>query len=165
VFKKLQLKIKLLKYQKDKLLLYSSVALTVIFCIWAFNSTPPTKDLTSEATEMGTAIPKGFSIIPLELANAPGLSALITKNGIIDVYRSKSPRPLIENLRVIKLSAGEGPLFGALIPEDLLGRVQDSLTHRGLRGVLKSVGSGMTKLHFAEGKKRGLESINIGEEI
>jgi hypothetical protein len=165
MLKKLQLKLRG-QYQEDKILTLLALALIVVSCIWALCSPGKHANENTEGlSELGTTIPKGFSIVPIELANAQGLSGLITKNAVVDVFLAKQNIPLLENLRILKLSAGEGPLFGALVPEKTLGQAQELLSHQGLRGVLKPSNSGPTRFHLQSKVTHPFQEISIQEDL
>jgi len=135
------------------------VILTVICSLWLAHSNPPDEPLQ----EIGVSIPSGQLIVPLELANAQALSGLITRNAIIDVFKSGETEPLVESLRVLKLSSGEGPLFGALVPENLAGSLQDVFSSSKLRGAIKTNMSGATQFHLRNKFKPSLLEIPIGD--
>ena len=165
MLEKLQRQLNFRFIKNDKILLIASIALTAVLSLWAMFTPAQHEDHVESASELGTSIPKGYSIVPLELSNSQGLSGMIAKNGIIDVFMSKQNAPLIENLRILKLSAGEGPLFGALIPEKMVGKMQNILERSGLRGVLKPANAATTKINLPNKRQKLIQEITIEEDL
>ena len=161
MFKKLYEK--LIGQSKEKWIMAVSLILTVIISLWILQGGNPSYN-DAEPTELGVTIPRGFLIVPLELANAASINTMISRNGVIDVFAPKQNRPVVENLRVIKLNAGEGPLFGALVPDKNAGLYQDYFSRPHLRAAVRTLDTGPTKFHGFNGSKDQLTLVEVKED-
>jgi hypothetical protein len=115
-------------------------------------------------TEIGVVIPKGFLIVPLQLSNEATMDSLVQRHAIVDLFLPGQRIALVENLRIMKLSAGVGPAFGALVPEQIAGRVQDVFSRPNLRAAIRTMNAGPAKFHFKSSSKQLLTEISTGEE-
>ena len=148
--------------QKEKFLVPVVVTVAILLAMWVAEKDSP-KESDSEISELSTTIPKGMLVVPLELANGSALSALISRNAIVDIFQAGEHRPLVENLRIIKLNAGDGPLFGALVPEKLAGGLQDAFSHPKLKAAIRTLNSGPTSYHLKDSSRSLLTEIAVGE--
>lgn len=144
---------------KEKIFVFLALVLTVLTAL--FLSSP--KKTERDVPELGQIIPKGFLVVPLELANAESLSHMIQQNGIINVYSQGLKNPLVENLKILKLNNGIGPLFGALVPQKMATRLQEELSKEGLRGALCPLSENSLKIHLPI-KNKHVSEITIWEE-
>jgi hypothetical protein len=149
------------KFGRERAIIGASVLCAIILALWIAHSEPI--EGKTEAEELGVVIPKGQLIVPLEMANSAALNGLITRTAVIDLFKAGEPIALVEGLRVLKLSAGEGPLFGALIPEKMAGQLQDIFANPKLRGAIKTNLSGPTQFHLHFSQKTTVVEIPTGE--
>jgi hypothetical protein len=160
VYEKLRLQLR--EYPREKIIFASVVVLTILLALWIAER-EPVKDGDANA-EMSLNIPKGMLVVPLELANGNALSALVSHAAIVDVFQSGEKRALVENLRIIKLNAGEGPLFGALVPEKVAGGLQEIFSHPKLKAAIRTLNSGATLFHLNSPGKPLLSEVPVGED-
>lgn len=149
------------KHGRERTLVGASVVVAIFLALWIAHSEPT--ETKSETEELGVVIPKGQLIVPLEMANSVALNGLINRNAIIDLFKSGEPLPIVEGLRILKLSAGEGPLFGALVPEKMAGKLQDIFANPKLRGAIRPTLSGPTQFHIHDSQKTSVLEISTGE--
>ncbi len=156
-----KLREKLIGQPKEKWLLALALVGTVIMSLWIIQGGQP--EASNESNELGLTIPKGFLIVPLELANARAIDGMISHNGIVDVFLSKQNKPMVENLRIVKLESGEGALFGALVPEKNAGLYQEYFSRPHLRAAVRTLNSGPTKFNGLFESQTTLTQIEIRE--
>lgn len=152
---------RLKQYPREKWLMPAVVTLSVVTALWVAgrdNGHPG-----GDGTELSTSIPKGFLVVPLELMNASSLSSLVSKNAVLDIFDPSTDKAVVENLRVIKLSAGDGPLFGALVPDAMAGRLQEVFSRPKLRGAVRTLNAGPTSFHLNTSSKPLLTEVSVGE--
>ena len=147
---------------RERVMIASLVVLTVILALWIGGRDGP-KESTTEFSELSLTIPKGFLVVPLELANSGALASLVARNAVFDVFQPGEKKAIVENLRVLKLSAGEGPLFGALVPDTMAGALQEIFGRPKLRGAVRTLNSGPTSFHLNSSSKPLLTEISVGE--
>ncbi len=79
-------------------------------------------------TSVDTFIPKGFVLIPIEVANPESLNDIIGDFGYVDLYadRSKSEDPmfklLVKNIRLLK-SPVDSTIIAVLSPESMVKQI------------------------------------------
>ncbi len=127
---------------KEYLILGGSIFLTVLCVLFLGMSKSPAPDETP--FEIGVKIPKGFTLIPIQLRNASSLSTLISEQGIIDVFEGSQTHAVVENLRILKVHNEVGPVFGALAPDRDAGYLQNKFAQNNLRGTLKPLSTSTT---------------------
>ena len=150
--------------KKENIFILGAILLTIILSLWIFStSSSPGLAQGTEEADIGLVIPSGQLIVPLELANASALNALVSRNAVIDVFKPGESGPMVEGLRIIKLNAGEGPLFGALVPERLAGSLQNIFSNPKLRGAIRATKSGPTEFHTSHSTKSNLIEVPIGD--
>lgn len=71
--------------QQNKLLLFSFLAFVLFSIFYSMNKKEEAKKF-QDKIYADTYIPKGFVLIPIELANFESVSALVDQFGIIDLY-------------------------------------------------------------------------------
>ncbi len=71
--------------KQNKLLLCSFLVFIAFSLLYSLNRKEPTKK-SQELIYADTYIPKGFVLVPIELANFESVSALIDQFGVIDLY-------------------------------------------------------------------------------
>lgn len=137
----------------------------VFLTLWIFFDNKP-KDAQPQdvVTEIGVVIPKGFLVVPLQLNNATTLDSLVQRNAIVDLFQPGQRVAVVENLRILKLSAGEGPAFGALVPDKMAGAVQDLFSRPNLRAAIRTMNSGPTQFHLSQPSHKLLVEIPTGDE-
>jgi hypothetical protein len=118
---------------KNKILMFSSLILTVLSFLWIFQKEPHTPE--KETDELGTVIPVGYLIVPVELQNAKSLSMMVERQGVIDLFLRG--QILARNLKIIKLSKDENTVFGALVPDKLASQLQFIFASKNLNGALR----------------------------
>jgi hypothetical protein len=106
--------------KQNKWLLFSFLAFISFSMIYSMNrkDEPPK---TPERIYADTYIPKGFVLIPIELANYESVSALIDQFGVIDLYAGAPQMAGSVKIasRVKMLRAPLNPhLFAILVPEN-----------------------------------------------
>ena len=87
---------------KDRIQIVAVVSLVSIVALWIYQRPGETKDTDRDNSEMGVVIPKGFLIVPLDLANVRQISGMISKYGVLDVFNSRSNQLVARNLHVSK---------------------------------------------------------------
>jgi hypothetical protein len=149
------------RFGRERLLMGSLVILAVVIALWVceFNSTPQ----NGESQELGVMIPAGQLVVPIELANANALANLVAKMAVVDLFTAGQVKPLVEGLRILKLSGGDGPLFGALVPQKMAGYLQDAFSKPKLRAAIKASSSGPTQFHLKESQKISIVEVDTGE--
>jgi hypothetical protein len=150
------------KLTKEHGLLAGAIILTVSMSMW-INQRTPQND--GGPVELGTVIPKGFLMIPLELANRNSLAGLITHNAVIDVFQPGQTVALAENLRVLKLQQEEGVLFGALVPAEMAGPLQEVFGRPKLKGAMRTMDAGPTKFHIPKSNHSLVTEISVEEGL
>ena len=133
--------------KRDKILMGLGVIALTVASLWLSQGPGREEDHGPGSDEIGTVIPMGQLVIPLELANAQTLASLVHQHAVIDVYLPKTTKPVIENLKIIKLAHEGGPLFGALVPQKDAGRLQDLFSKPTLRAAVRPDNSGSTVIH------------------
>jgi hypothetical protein len=150
------------KFDKERSIILGIIIVGVIISLWLASNSQSNPD---QPMDFGLVIPKGFLIIPLELANAKALSSLVNQNAIVDVFMQGQNQALVENLRIIKLNAGEGPLFGGLVPENMAGQIQDLFSRPRLTAALRTATAGPTRFHLYQKSKTLLVEVPTGDEL
>lgn len=146
---------------KEKTLLLGSLLATIILTLWIVQAPKTENADQKEDFEMGLTIPKGFLMVPLELANGQALSHLVQKQAVIDLFQKGMKLPLAENLRIIKLNAGEGPVFGALVPDDKARFLQNLFSQPHFHAALKTLNAGPTRFHLSDTHQSSLTVISV----
>jgi hypothetical protein len=152
------------KWGREKAIVLVSALPVVLLTLWIAHSNPE-PNAPNDIQEIGVVIPAGQLVVPLELANAAALNALVNRNGIVDLFKTGEKIPLVENLRIIKLTAGEGPLFGALVPDKMAGQLQDVFANPKLRAAIRTNKAGPTRFHLQESSKSSVLEISTGDNI
>jgi hypothetical protein len=148
-----------IRYGKERVLIFVAVILTIICTLWIAHSTPQEEG----PSELGVSIPPGQLVVPIELANASALNSLVMRTAVIDVFKPGEQSPLVEGLRVLKLSSGEGPLFGALVPEKVAGSLQEIFSNAKLRAAIRTSHTGPAQFHIHTKIKSTLLEVPIGD--
>lgn len=161
-----KLKAKFLDYykaHKERTLILGALFLTSLTFLWIFEkpSAPPATASASEPSEMGVNIPKGFLVVPLELANARTISLMMNRMGVIDVF-APGERLLAKNLRILKLNNDENTAFGALVPDKKASQLQSLFANKNLRGALRTLTAEPAQF-FTNSSKARIETYNVQE--
>lgn len=146
---------------REYLIFGGTVFLTIVSILYmGMSSKSAPKE---DAFEIGLRIPHNFTLIPIELRNASALSALISDQGIIDVFEGKKEEPLVRNLRVIKIYNDSGTVLGALVANKDAGFLQNKFASPNLRGTLKSLNSKSTVV--SKGRKTPSTAVVVETQI
>jgi len=137
---------KLKSLSREQLIILVATLFAVIATLWALSSGTSSTRPTKEEGEVGLVVPKDFVVMPLELKNGQALSTLISTTAVVDLYQAGEKHAFIENLKIFKLDAGEGPLFGALVPEAMSGQVSEIFSRPSLMAALRKASSSPTRL-------------------
>lgn len=94
----------------------------IVFLILYFTlNKKNTKPRTPDVIYADTLIPKGYVLVPIELANLNAVAGLINQYGVIDLYGGDSPENSVQIATRIKIL--RAPLnpnhYAVLVPEDL----------------------------------------------
>jgi hypothetical protein len=150
---------------KDRMLLPIAILALVLMALWIFQADRrPDESETAQQEEFGVTIPRGFLLLPLELANAASVSSMIHRRGVVDVFLGRQSSAIAANLRVIKLQAENGALFGALVPETRAAVLQDLFSRRGLRAAVKTTQAGPTTFRVKSPGRSLLTEIPVQDE-
>lgn len=104
---------------QNKLLAISFLVFIAFSMIYSWTK-PKEKSQVSEKIYADTFIPKGYVLVPVELANFDSVSALIDQFGVIDLYAGapQSTGSIKIASRIKMLRAPLNPqLFAVLVPE------------------------------------------------
>ncbi len=105
--------------QNNKVLLLSFLILIAAYFLF---SPKNSKNLTSEKVYADTMIPKGQVLIPIELANAESVSALMDQFGIVDLYsasaNSVGTTKLASKVKILRAPLNPNQ-YAVLVPESL----------------------------------------------
>ncbi|MDZ4676103.1 MAG: hypothetical protein SGI74_01230 [Oligoflexia bacterium] len=151
------------KFTKEHYILLGTLILTVLMSLWIGQK--PVAQAEQETTEVSVLIPKGFLMIPLQLANGDSIASLIHRNAVIDVFKAGQKIALAQNLRVLKLPQEDGALFGALVPSDIAGTLQEIFSSPKLRGAIRTLNSGVTKFSIPKPRSSLLTEIHVDEDL
>ena len=77
------------KLGRERAAILGVVILGVMVSLWL--ATPGASN-PDQPFDLSLVIPKGFLVIPIELANAKSLAALVNQNGVVDVFRAGDRR-------------------------------------------------------------------------
>ncbi len=107
--------------QQNKMLLISFVVL--IICYFAFS---PKKDgpanSKKEPIYADTMIPKGYVLIPVELANADSMAALMDQYGVVDLYSgsatARGSRKIATKVKILRAPLNPNQ-YAVLVPDQL----------------------------------------------
>ena len=107
--------------QQNKMLALSFLILILVYFIFA-----PKKDSAStsknERIYADTLIPKGFVLIPIELANAETVSSLMDQYGVVDLYSgtaaSKSNKKIASKVKILRAPLNPNQ-YAVLVPDEL----------------------------------------------
>jgi hypothetical protein len=149
---------------KETLLGPVVLVVLVLTALWIFKVDEKPIASHEGGEEFGITIPRGFLLLPLELANADSISGMIRSRGVVDVFLGRRSQALAVNLRVIKLQSGEGPVFGALIPEVHAPVLQDLFSKPGLRAAVKPIDAGKTSFGILGRGPARLVEIAVEED-
>jgi hypothetical protein len=111
---------KKMKISSQNKLLAASFLVFILFSMIYSWTRPKEKAHVSEKIYADTYIPKGFVLVPVELANFDSVSALIDQFGVIDLYvgAPQSAGSVKIASRIKMLRAPLNPqLFAVLVPE------------------------------------------------
>jgi len=147
------------RYGKERIAICGVVILVIIVTLWIAQWSP-TED---PSTELGLSIPVGQLVVPLELANSAALNGLVNRTAVVDLFTPGDKNPFVESLRILKLSNGDGTLFGALVPEKLAGQLQDAFSKSKLRAAIRATQAAPTQFHVHVKNKSTLLEVPIGE--
>ncbi len=106
--------------QNNKMLLLSFLILILAYFLFSPNKA---KNQSSEKIYADTLIPKGFVLIPLELANADSVSALMDQYGVVDLYSGS-----VNTVGSTKLASKVKILRAPLNPNQYAVLVEESLS-------------------------------------
>lgn len=150
--------------KKDKIIPWVVVLCATLITIF-FSQKSSTQKTVEESDLFGAVIPKGMLIVPIQLENSAGLEKLIQRQGVIDVFAPGKELPIAENLRIIKLDPGEGPVFGALVPQESGRLFQEVFSLPTLKGAMKNTNSPATRFHLQDKvtRQKGFQEIQIQE--
>lgn len=103
----------------NKVLLLSFLILIAAYILFS----PKNKtNATSEKVYADTMIPKGQVLIPIELANAESVSALMDQFGVVDLYsasaNSVGTRKLASKVKILRAPLNPNQ-YAVLVPENL----------------------------------------------
>ena len=132
---------------REKWIMGGVFVVLLFLSLWVSQSPQADTLSKSEGDEIGTQIPMGFVVLPLELANTKTLGPMIHRHAVIDVFLPRQNRPVSESLKIIKLENDSGPLFGALVPQKSAGSLQELFSRPTLRGAVRPDQSGKTIVH------------------
>lgn len=159
-------RLKILK--AEEIFTLAGILLAIVVSIWVMEKPKPDASNLNppkEEGEIGLVVPAGFVVLPLELQNAQALASLVTGHGLVDLYEPGRRRVFLEALKIFRLEAGEGPLFGALVPSDISEEVARYFAKPVLVGAIRAATKKPTRLHVEKLLARPvLTTVPIEEE-
>ncbi len=116
---------------KTKVVLVLFVFTILVLLFMNFKNTPPGMPEPEATESTDTIIPKGFVLVPLEIANSQTLAQLISEFGLVDLYSitkdSTKGRKVATKVKLIRAPM-DPTQFAVLLPENLSS---DFLTEPG----------------------------------
>ncbi len=114
--------------QQNKLLALSFLILILVYFIFA-----PKKDssipIKNDRIYADTLIPKGFVLIPIELANAETVSALMDQYGVVDLYSgtaaTKGNKKIASKVKILRAPLNPNQ-YAVLVPDELSNLIMSS---------------------------------------
>ena len=105
--------------QNNKVLLLSFLILIAAYFLFSPNNANPNKP---EKIYADTMIPKGQVLIPIELANAESVSALMDQYGVVDLYSASANTVgairLASKVKILRAPLNPNQ-YAVLVPENL----------------------------------------------
>lgn len=107
--------------QQNKMLLISFLALTI--CYFVFSPKKDSMAVTKkDPIYADTMIPKGFVLIPIELANADSVAALMDQYGVVDLYSgsmaARGSRKIATKVKILRAPLNPNQ-YAVLVPDQL----------------------------------------------
>lgn len=113
--------------QQHKILLFSFLFLVVAYLLFGISNEPPPSKV--EKIYADTMIPKGFVLIPVELANADTVSALMDQYGVVDLFsgslNDKGTRKIASRVKILRAPLNPHQ-YAVLVPESLSQSIMSS---------------------------------------
>lgn len=114
--------------QQNKILLCSFIFLIVVYLIFGLK-TETVGQNKMEKIYADTMIPKGFVLIPIELANVDTVSALMGQFGVVDLFtgsmNQKGNRKLASKVKLLRAPLNPNQ-YAVLVPESLSQLIMSS---------------------------------------
>ena len=150
------------KLHKERTLIAVALLLTSLTFLWIFEKPAEVKEGPGEPSELGVSVPKGYLVVPLELANSKYISMMVSRMGVVDVFTPTS-RLLAKNLRILKLSNEEASAFGALVPENRATELQGLFSNKNLKAALRTLTNEPTQFFSHDPTKAKIETYFVQE--
>lgn len=114
--------------QQNKILLCSFMFLIVIYLLFGIKSDKP-EQKKLDKVYADTLIPKGFVLIPIELANVDTISALMDQYGVVDLFsgslNQKGSRKIASRVKILRAPLNPNQ-YAVLVQEDLSAVIMNS---------------------------------------
>ncbi|MBC7464686.1 MAG: hypothetical protein H7256_01725 [Bdellovibrio sp.] len=106
--------------QQNKILLCSFLFLMLVYMLFGMKSEKPVTKYNPVYAD--TLIPKGFVLIPIELANADSVSALMDQFGVVDLFTgtltARGNKKIAAKVKILRAPLNPNQ-YAVLVPETL----------------------------------------------
>jgi hypothetical protein len=152
------------RLDQEKLVIVAAVLVAVLLCLWTLKPDPKANHKNSDDAVVGLSIPEGFTVLPLQVSNGESLKSLIDETAVVDLYKKNERMAFLKNLKVFRLHGSELQVFGALVPDEIVGELAQLFETPTLVAVIKPPTEKTTQLRSVKALARSLLQIVDMEE-
>lgn len=97
----------------------SAFAFLILIAAVGFRIANPTEvnETISPAPALETYIPRGFTLVPIQISNLEQLQSMISDRAVVDLFTLNSELPVAESVRLVR-SPLDSNVFGVLIEDE-----------------------------------------------